>query len=78
MSAPASNAIRLGTYRHTKSGKLYEVLGTALHTETRELLIVYRPLYRADYELFARPQQMFMETVIIDGKRVPRFEKVDE
>lgn len=65
-----------GTYRHGKSGKLYEVIGLALETETAELLVIYRPLYENEYELFARPASIFTETVVLDGKSVPRFEKI--
>ncbi|MCA9340878.1 MAG: DUF1653 domain-containing protein, partial [Candidatus Saccharibacteria bacterium] len=32
--------IKTGTYRHYK-GNLYEVLGTARHSETEEMLVVY-------------------------------------
>ena len=32
-----STGISKGTYRHSKSGKLYEVIGLALETETEEL-----------------------------------------
>ena len=66
-----------GAYKHSKSGKLYEVIGLALETETEELLVIYRPLYENEYELFARPASMFTETVLLDGKSVPRFEKVN-
>ncbi len=66
-----------GKYRHSKSGKLYEVIGLALETETEEFLVIYRPLYENEYELFARPVNMFMETVVLDGKSVPRFEKLN-
>ena len=75
MSSPS---IALGTYRHSKSGKLYEVLGVALHTETGDMLVVYRALYKTDYELFARPYKMFVENVDLNGKKVPRFEKINE
>ena len=68
--------ISKGTYRHSKSGKLYEVIGRALETETEELLVIYRPLYENEYELFARPASIFTETVVLDGKSVPRFEKI--
>ena len=68
--------IKAGTYRHTKSGNLYEVLGVALQTETEEQLVIYRPLYESEFELFARPYDMFMEQVEIDGEVKPRFEKV--
>lgn len=55
---------RPGIYHHFKdSTKEYEVLGTAFHTETEALLVIYRPLYETDYELFARPVGMFLEQV---------------
>lgn len=69
--------ISKGTYKHSKSGKLYEVIGLALETETEELLVIYRPLYENEYELFARPASMFTETVVLDGKPVPRFQKIN-
>ncbi len=69
--------ISKGTYKHSKSGKLYEVIGLALETETEELLVIYRPLYENEYELFARPASMFTETIVLDGKSVPRFEKIN-
>ncbi len=68
--------IETGTYRHNKKGHLYEVLGVALQTETEEQLVIYRPLYESEFELFARPYGMFTEQVEIDGKMVPRFEKI--
>lgn len=71
-------SVELGVYRHTKSGKDYEVIGTALQTETNELLVIYRPLYDTDCELFARPIQMFVETIELNGKHMPRFKKVNE
>ena len=69
--------ISKGTYRHSKSGKLYEVIGLALETEAEDFLVIYRPLYENEYELFARPANMFTETVVLDGKSVPRFQKVN-
>lgn len=66
------NTIPLGKYRHYK-GKEYEVIGTAKHTETMESFVVYRALY-GDYGLWIRPQSMFLETVSIDDKEIPRFE----
>jgi hypothetical protein len=70
--------IEKGIYRHSKKGQLYEVLGIALQTETNEPLVVYRPLYENEYELFARPYAMFTESVELNGEMKPRFEKVDE
>lgn len=68
--------IKAGVYRHTKSGKDYEVIGVALQTETEEFLVVYRPLYDNEYELFSRPYAMFIEEVEFDGKRVNRFDYI--
>lgn len=71
-------SIEKGAYRHSKTGHLYEVLGVALQTETNEPLVTYRPLEDSEYELFARPYNMFIEEVTINGEVKPRFEKVDE
>ncbi len=70
-------SIEKGVYRHSKKGQLYEVIGCALETETNEQLVIYRPLYESEFELFARPYAMFMEQVELDGEMKPRFEKVD-
>lgn len=60
-----------GRYRHYK-GNEYEVLGVARHSETDELLVVYRPLY-GEGGLWVRPLAMFLETVTVNGEPVPRF-----
>ena len=64
-----------GLYRHYKGG-LYEVIGTARHSESLEPMTVYRALYGA-HGLWVRPAAMFAETIEIDGVVRPRFEKVD-
>lgn len=71
------STIDKGVYRHNKTGNLYEVIGTALQTETEEVLVVYRPLHKTDHELFARPVAMFRELVEMHGQMMPRFEKVE-
>ena len=53
--------IRKGLYRHFK-GNDYEVLGEAMHSETGEILVVYRALY-GEYKLFVRPKDMFLSKV---------------
>lgn len=60
-----------GLYRHYK-GQHYRVLGTARHSETEELLVMYQALY-GERGLWVRPAAMFAETVIVDGVNVPRF-----
>lgn len=60
-----------GLYRHYK-GLLYEVLGTARHSESLEPMTLYRALY-GERGLWVRPAAMFNEEVMIDGVRQPRF-----
>jgi hypothetical protein len=68
--------IQNGIYRHYK-GKKYLVLGVAKHSETLEDLVVYITLYENESgPLWVRPLKMFLETVEVNGKRMPRFEKL--
>lgn len=61
----------LGRYQHYKGGQ-YEVMGVARHSETFEVLVVYRPLY-GDSAVWVRPYAMFYEQVDVNGKLQPRF-----
>jgi hypothetical protein len=58
-----------GKYQHYKGG-LYEVIGLAKQSETLEELVIYRDVKGS---LWARPKEMFIGAVIVDGKEVPRF-----
>lgn len=60
-----------GRYRHYK-GNEYEVIGMARHSETHEMMVLYRPLV-GEGALWVRPAAMFAEDVVIDGKTLPRF-----
>lgn len=65
-----------GLYQHYK-GKLYEVIGTARHSESLEELVVYKATYQPEGEnLWVRPAVMFSETVMVDGVEKKRFEKI--
>ncbi|MDY0007170.1 MAG: DUF1653 domain-containing protein, partial [Spongiibacteraceae bacterium] len=65
------SALSVGRYRHYK-GRDYQVLGVARHSETGESLVVYIPLY-GEGGYWVRPLAMFSETVMVDGRPVPRF-----
>ena len=67
--------IRPGRYRHYK-GKDYEVLYLARHSETEELMVVYRALY-GDFGIWVRPASMWNETVEVADSRIPRFRRVE-
>jgi len=71
-----SAELPLGRYRHYKGGE-YQVMGIARHSETNELLVVYRPLY-GEGALWVRPLSMFIESVNHDGSQIPRFQYVDD
>ena len=71
MSEPV---IEPGRYRHYK-GNDYDVIGMARHSETREMMVVYRPLY-GEGAMWVRPLAMFVEDVMIDGKPQPRFARL--
>lgn len=65
-----------GVYRHFK-GKRYELLDFARHSETQELMAVYRPLY-GEGGLWVRPLEMWSEIVERDGMRQARFMPEEE
>ena len=67
--------MKSGRYQHYK-GNDYIVIGVAHHSETDEELVVYQQDY-GDKGLWVRPKEMFLESVELDGKQVPRFQFID-
>lgn len=70
-----------GRYLHYK-GKEYEVLFVSRNSEDpHQQLVNYRGLYEHhEYgrnAFWTRPLEMFMEEVEVNGKKVPRFKKID-
>ncbi len=72
-------------YRHYKNyadGKHdYEVLYVALHTETWEKLVIYRPAHatidHTPSDIFARPLSMREDEVVYNGNAVKRFTLIE-
>lgn len=63
--------VRPGRYRHFK-GKEYQVLYSALHSETLEPMVVYQALY-GKKGIWVRPASMWSEWVEQNGYSGPRF-----
>lgn len=73
------DSIPKGIYEHYK-GKRYEVVGTAVHSETLEPMVIYKALYKGDFPegtLWVRPMAMFKENVMVNGSLVPRFRLIN-
>src|ERR1700683_3262205 len=80
-SVPSREALTLakappapGLYRHFKGGE-YELLSVARHSETKELLAVYRSVEDPE-TTWVRPLEMFTGMVDHADTKVPRFEPV--
>ena len=68
--------MKLGVYKHYK-GKLYKVIGVAIHSETLEKLVVYQAMY-GKKKFWVRPEKMFNEKILSDGKKIKRFKKYNQ
>ena len=68
--------MQTGIYEHYK-GNRYKVIDTAKHSETDELLVLYRPMY-GDGNLWVRPFEMFFEKVTVNGALIPRFKYIGD
>ena len=71
--------MKLGKYRHSKTEKMYNVIGIAKHSETLEEMVVYEALYdNPTSKLWVRPKSMFIEEVKINGQKIPRFQFIED
>jgi hypothetical protein len=69
------NELQLGIYKHSKTGNRYKVIALGKDSETLEDIVVYEALYENPVsKIWIRPLAMFLEMVIVNGKKVPRFE----
>jgi hypothetical protein len=64
-----------GLYKHYKGTKA-KVICEAIHSENGEHLVVY--MHLEDGVIWARPKHMFLENIMLDGKEIERFQKIDE
>ncbi|HAE36689.1 TPA: DUF1653 domain-containing protein [Candidatus Nomurabacteria bacterium] len=62
-------------YKHYKGTKV-KVLGEALHSETMEPMVVY--MHLEDGASWVRPKKMFLESVLVKGKKIERFQKIKQ
>lgn len=68
--------MKKGKYRHFK-GNEYEVLDIAIHSETLEEYVVYKPLY-GEQKTWIRPKSMFEEKVLLNNEYVNRFTYIED
>lgn len=62
-------------YKHYKGTKV-KVLFEALNSETKEHLVIY--MHLEDGVIWARPKHMFLENIVLDGKEIERFQKIEQ
>jgi len=72
--------IKLGKYKHFKGGE-YQVIGTARHSESLDVMVIYKPLYalkEGELETWVRPIEMFFDNKEHKGENVPRFSFIED
>lgn len=60
----------------------YEVIGIGRETETKNSVVIYRPLYQSEFlgtlDVFVRPLAMFTDDIEQDGIMHKRFSKITD
>ncbi|HHT81522.1 MAG: DUF1653 domain-containing protein [Sphaerochaeta sp.] len=67
--------LKKGWYRHFKGG-LYEVVDTVINSETLQTMVLYRP--EGSEDLWVRPYEMFVSSVVKEGLSVSRFSPLEK
>lgn len=63
-------------YRHYKDpGKIYKVIDIGLFEPTQEIYVIYQPQY-GEKLLWIRTLENFTDYVEVNGRKLPRFEKI--
>lgn len=64
-----------GIYRHY-SGREYEVILLATHSQSNEPLVVYRAMY-GEFKVWVKPLEEWLLPVQVDGVEKTRFVRVE-
>lgn len=81
--------VQKGFYYHFKhnpeisvNNYAYKLIGVAKHSETEEITVIYKPLYKNEWlgeaELMSRPIDMFMDNVDKPEYKGPRFRLIED
>ena len=68
--------LEIGAVYRLYKGTKVKVLSEGLHSESLEPMVVY--MHLEDGVTWIRPKEMFLGNVIVDGKEVERFQKVEQ
>lgn len=71
--------MKIGIYKHYRTGNHYRVIGVGKHSETLDDLVFYEALYENSLsKLWVRPIEMFEEKVITPDVKKSRFTFISE
>ncbi|NNM43582.1 MAG: DUF1653 domain-containing protein [Chlamydiae bacterium] len=66
-----SKSIKKGIYEHYK-GNTYKVIAVGRHSENLEEMVIYQDC-SDESKWWIRPVSLFLETISIEDKEIPRF-----